>query len=62
MLLPRHADPMAACLPGTAARRHWLGEANAPGAIRLPSGVGGRMNFVTNANDCRFVHLPSTAR
>lgn len=26
-------------------------------AIRLPSGVGGRMNFVTNAHDYRFVRI-----
>jgi hypothetical protein len=26
-------------------------------AIRLPSGVGGRMNFVTNAHDFRFVRI-----
>jgi hypothetical protein len=26
-------------------------------AIRMPTGVGGRMNFVTNANDYRFVRI-----
>ena len=26
-------------------------------SMRMPSGVGGRMNFVTNANDYRFVRI-----